>query len=260
MLTEEQSHQAAELLVEAERTRQRMPQLSMLHPEITLDEAYRIQSSYVRQRLDGGARIVGHKIGLTSRAMQIAAGIAEPDYGCILDDRLFRDGSQLSAAMFLAPKIEVELAFVMGEDLTGPGCAVHDVLRATEFVMPALEIIDFRTEPPLVVTDTIADNAAFGALVTGGRIVRPHEADLRWIGATLSRNGVIEESGLSAAIMGHPAAGIAWLANKLAAHGVTLRRGEIVLCGSFTRAVDVVAGDVFHADFGRLGAIGVSFA
>ncbi len=260
MLTEEQSDHAAELLVDAERTRRRMPQLSRAHPGITIDEAYRIQSSYVRQRLDSGARIVGHKIGLTSRVMQIAAGIAEPDYGCIFDDRLFRDGDRLSAAMFLAPKLEVELAFVMGDDLTGPGCAVHDVLRATEFVVPALEIIDFRTEPPLVVTDTIADNAAFGALVTGGRIVKPHEVDLRWIGATLSRNGVIEESGLSAAIMGHPAAGIAWLANKLAAHGVVLRRGEIVLCGSFTRAVDVVAGDVFQADFGPLGAIGVSFA
>jgi len=259
MLTEEQCSQAARQLVEAERTHQQVPQLSRSHPGVTLDDAYRIQSHYMRLRLATGARIAGHKIGLTSRAMQIAAGISEPDYGCIFDDRVFRDGDRIAAGLFLAPRLEVELAFIMGEDLSGPGCAVHDVLRATEFVVPALEIIDFRSEPPLVVADTIADNAAFGAIVTGGRVVEPRQVDLRWIGATLSRNGVIEESGLSAAIMGHPAAGIAWLANKLATHGVTLRRGEIVLCGSFTRAVAVTAGDVFHADFGPLGAIGVSF-
>jgi 2-oxo-hept-3-ene-1,7-dioate hydratase len=133
------------------------------------------------------------------------------------------------------------------------------VLRATEFITPALEIIDYRTEVPRAIVDTIADNAAFAAIVVGGRTIRPMDVDIRWVGATLSKNGIIEESGVSAAIMGHPAAGIAWLVNKLHAVDAKLEKGHMVLAGSFTRPVDIVAGDVIHADYGPLGAIGVSF-
>jgi 2-oxo-hept-3-ene-1,7-dioate hydratase len=161
--------------------------------------------------------------------------------------------------LFLKPRLEVELAFVMGADLEGSGLRIYDVMRATELIVPALEIIDYRTEVPRAITDTIADNAAFGAMVVGGRPVRPLDVDIRWIGATLSKNGIIEESGVSAAVMGHPAAGIAWLVNKLHAVDTGLKKGQIVLSGSFTRPVDIKAGDVIHADYGPLGAIGVSF-
>ena len=165
--------------------------------------------------------------------------------------------SKLSA--FLKPRLEVELAFIMGEYLEGPGARIYDVMRATEFVVPALEIIDYRTEVPRAIVDTIADNAAFGAIVVGGRPIRPMDVDIRWIGATLSKNGIIEESGVSAAVMGHPAAGIAWFVNKLHAVDARLEKGQIVLAGSFTRPVDIAVGDVIHADYGPLGAIGVSF-
>lgn len=259
MLTEDERRAAAEAILVAERSRVPMVQPSKQWPGMELEDAYRIQDLWAEARIAAGAKVVGHKIGLTSRAMQIASRMTEPDYGRILDDALFNDGAQISVASFIKPRLEVELAFVMGEDLMGQGTHVHDVLRATEFVVPALEIIDYRTEVPRAITDTIADNAAFGAIVLGGRPIRPMDVDLRWIGATLSQNGIIEDTGLAAAIMGHPAAGIAWLVNKLAAVGAGLKKGHIVLGGSFTRPVDIKPGDVIQADYGPLGAIGVSF-
>jgi 2-oxo-hept-3-ene-1,7-dioate hydratase len=186
--------------------------------------------------------------------------MTEPDYGVMLDDRLYKDGARIPASTFIKPRLETELAFIMGEDLKGAGCQMHDVMRVIEFVTPALEIIDYRTEVPRAIVDTIADNAAYGAIVLGGRIVRPFDIDVRWVAATLSKNGVIEESGVSAAIMGHPAAGLAWLVNKLAALGDGLKKGDFVLAGSFTRPVDIAAGDAIHADYGPLGAIGLSFS
>jgi 2-oxo-hept-3-ene-1,7-dioate hydratase len=255
MLTEDERRRGAEDLARAERERKAIPQLSKTFPHIEIEDAYRIQDLWAEARIAKGARMVGHKIGLTSRAMQMASKMTEPDYGRILDDALYNDGAQIRADSFLKPRLEVELAFVMGEDLEGPGARIYDVMRATEMVVPALEIIDYRTEVPRA----IADNAAFGAIVVGGRPIRPMDVDIRWIGATLSKNGIIEESGMSAAIMGHPAAGIAWLVNKLHAVGAKLKKGQIVLAGSFTRPVDIAAGDVVHADYGPLGALGVSF-
>jgi len=259
MLTDRQRQDAAEAILTAERTREVCPQPSRTWPEMTLEDAYDVQRRWADARIAQGARIVGRKIGLTSRAMQQASKMTEPDYGVILDDALYNDGARIPAGTFIKPRLEIELAFVMGEDLSGAGCRVHDVLRATEFVQPALEIIDYRTEVPRQIVDTIADNAAFGAIVLGGRTVRPFDVDLRWVGATLSQNGTIEESGLSAAVMGHPASGLAWLVNKLAPLGGGLKKGDIVLGGSFTRPIDIRSGDVIFADFGRLGAIGVSF-
>jgi 2-oxo-hept-3-ene-1,7-dioate hydratase len=246
-------------LFQAETDRKPIPQISRTWPAVELEDAYKIQELWANERIARGARLVGHKIGLTSRAMQMASKITEPDYGRILDDALFNDGAQIQADLFIKPRLEVELAFIMGEDLEGPGKRIYDVMRATEMVVPALEIIDYRTEVPRAITDTIADNAAFGAIVVGGRPIGPMDVDIRWIGATLSKNGIIEESGVSAAIMGHPAAGIAWLVNKLHAVGSGLKKGQIVLGGSFTRPVDISKGDVIQADFGPLGAIGVSF-
>lgn len=259
MLTDDQRRAAADAILAAEKSRVPMIQPSKQWPGIEIEDAYRIQDLWAEARIAAGARVVGHKIGLTSRAMQLASKMTEPDYGRILDDALFNDGAQIPVTTFIKPRIEVELAFVMGEDLTGTGTCVHDVLRATEYVVPALEIIDYRTEVPRAITDTIADNAAFGAIVLGGRPVRPMDVDLRRVGAILSQNGIIEDTGLAAAIMGHPAAGVAWLVNKLAAVGAGLKKGHIVLGGSFTRPLDIKQGDVIQADYGDLGAIGVSF-
>jgi len=259
LLTDEQRRRCAEDLLGAERDRKAIPQPSRTFPEMEIQDAYRIQDLWVEARIAQGARLVGHKIGLTSRAMQMASKMSEPDYGRILGDALYNDGAQIRAEIFLKPRLEVELAFIMGADLEGPGARLYDVMRATEFIVPALEIIDYRTEVPRAITDTIADNAAFGAMVVGGRTIRPMDVDIRWVGATLSKNGIIEESGVSAAVMGHPAAGIAWLVNKLHAVDAKLQKGQIVLSGSFTRPVDIKAGDVIHADYGPIGAIGVAF-
>ena len=259
MLSDAERQAAAEAILTAERTRIPCVQPSKQWPEMTLEDAYDVQRRWAEARIATGARIVGRKIGLTSRAMQMASKMTEPDYGVILDDALFRDGATIPAGTFIKPRLETELAFVMAEDLSGAGCQMHDVMRATEYVSPALEIIDYRTEVPRAIVDTIADNAAYGAIVLGGRIVRPFDVDVRWIGATLSKNGIIEESGVSAAIMGHPAAGIAWLVNKLAPLGGGLKKGDIVLGGSFTRPVDIAGGDVIFADYGPLGSIGVRF-
>jgi 2-oxo-hept-3-ene-1,7-dioate hydratase len=259
MLSEEECRRGAADLLQAERERHTIKQLSRTFPTIDIEDAYAIQRYWAELRMAGGARVIGHKIGLTSRAMQMASKMTEPDYGHLLDDMLYSDGAQIPADRFIAPRLEVELAFVLGQALKGPNVRMYDVLRATEFVTPALEIIDYRTEVPRAIADTIADNAAAAGMVVGGRTIRPMDVDIRWIGATLSKNGVIEESGVSAAIMGHPAAGIAWLVNKLAAVDARVEAGQIVLAGSFTRPVSVAAGDVIHADYGPLGAIGVSF-
>jgi len=259
MLTPDQIRQATDVLLQAQASRVPARQLSLAFSEMVLEDAYRVQDLWVQSRIGDGACVVGHKIGLTSRAMQMASNFNEPDYGRILDDAVFNDGAAIPAARFLKPRLEVELSFIMSEDLEGPGKRIYDVLRATEAVVPALEVIDYRTEVPRQIVDTIADNAAFGAIVVGGRPVRPYDIDVRWVGATLAKNGIIEESGVSAAVMGHPAAGIAWLVNKLHDVGSGLKKGQIVLAGSFTRPVDVAAGDVIHADYGPLGAIGVSF-
>ncbi|QDL91637.1 2-oxo-hepta-3-ene-1,7-dioic acid hydratase [Paroceanicella profunda] len=259
MLSDTERQAAAAAILKAEQSREVCVQPSITWPAMTLEDAYDVQRRWAEARIAQGAKNVGRKIGLTSRAMQQASKMTEPDYGVILDDQLYRDGARIAAGTFIKPRLEVELAFVMRQDLKGASCQVHDVLRATEYVTPALEIIDYRTMVPRQIVDTIADNAAYGAIVLGGRPVRPFDVDLRWIGATLSQNGCIEETGLSAGVMGHPAAGLAWLVNKLAAQDDGLKAGDIVLGGSFTRPIDIRSGDVIHADYGPLGGIGVSF-
>ena len=259
VLNDDQRQGIADALHRAFTDRGAVPPPSRLHPALSLEDGYAVQALTARLRLDQGARQIGYKVGLTSRAMQTALQCVEPQYGYLLDDRLFQDGARIPAYTFLRPKLEVELAFVLGSDLRGPGTLVHDVLRATEYVLPALEIVDYRTEVPRLAADMVADNTAGAGAILGGRPVRPMDLDLRWVGATLAKNGIIEESGVSAAVMGHPAAGVAVLANKLAAAGASLKAGQIVLAGSFTHQVAVARGDVIHADFGPLGAIGASF-
>ena len=266
MLSRDTHAALARELHACEQSRTQAEQFSRRHPGMTMDDSYAIQRAWMDLKRAEGRRVIGHKIGLTSRAMQIASQITEPDHGTLLDDMLYRDGAEIAAARFIVPRIEVEFAFVLARPLKGPGVTLFDVLNATDYVVPALELIDARIEPfdrhtqaPRKVLDTIADNAANGAIVLGGRPVRPDAVDLRWAGALLFKNGVIEESGLGAAVLNHPGNGVAWLANKLAAHGEGLAAGEIVLAGSFTRPVACAAGDVFHADYGALGSVAVRF-
>lgn len=254
-------------LHESERTRVQVEQFSRRHPAIEMADSYAIQRAWVALKVAEGRKVVGHKIGLTSRAMQIASNITEPDFGALLDDMFFSEGAQIPTSRFILPRVEVELAFILKKPLQGPGVTIFQVLAATDYVVPAIEIIDARieqidrlTQAPRKVFDTIADNAANAGIVMGGRPVKVDDVDLRWCGALLYKNGVIEESGLAAAVLNHPANGIVWLANKLAAHGEGLAAGEVVLAGSFTRPVAAAAGDVFHADYGPLGAIAFSFA
>lgn len=256
----------ARQLHDAERTRVQLRHFSRAHPEMTIDDGYAIQRAWVAIKLAEGRRLRGHKIGLTSRAMQMASQIDEPDYGALLDDMFFESGGDIPFTRFIAPRVEVELAFVLKSRLQGPGVTLFDVLRATEYVTPAIEIIDARieqfdreTKAPRKVFDTISDNAANAGIVVGGRPVTPDALDLRWAGALLHKNAVIEETGLAAAVLNHPANGVAWLANKLAPHEEFLEAGEIVLGGSFTRPTGARPGDTFHADYGALGSISFRF-
>ena len=253
-------------LEEAERTRKQIPQFSLEFPEMTLEDGYAISRAWVARKLASGRRIIGHKIGLTSRAMQRSSNVTEPDFGTLLDDMLFPSGQDIPMARFIEPRVEVELAFILKAPLQGPDVTIFDVLGATEYVTPALEIIDARIERldhktgvTRKVFDTISDNAANGGIVLGGRPVRPDAVDLRWVSALLYRNAVIEESGVAAAVLNHPATGVAWLANKIALHGERLEPGQIVLAGSFTAPAFARAGDTFHVDYGPLGAIAVRF-
>ena len=266
MLDKKTIDQCARRLNEAEKSRNQIRQFSLEHPGMTIEDGYAIQRAWVALKMSEGRALKGHKIGLTSKAMQYSSQIDEPDYGDLLDDMFFADGSDIPSSRFIVPRVEVELAFVLGKPLAGPHCTIFDVLGATDYVVPTIEIIDARihqidpeTKAPRKVFDTISDNAANAGLVMGGRPVRPLDVDLRWVAAVCYRNGVIEESGVAAAVLNHPANGIAWLANKFAPHGVTLQPGQVILGGSFTRPVPARPGDTFHVDYGALGAISCRF-
>lgn len=262
--------QLARELHQAEKTRVQVEHFSKRHPGMTVQDGYAISRAWVAMKIAEGRTVRGHKIGLTSRAMQVASQITEPDFGTLLDDMFFAEGGDIPLQRFILPRVEVELAFVLNKPLRGepgrPPVNIFDVLAATEYVVPAIEIIDARIEQHdrhtgvmRKVFDTISDNAANAGIVTGGRPVRPDAVDLRWCGALLYKNGVIEESGLAAAVLNHPAMGVAWLVNKLAPYGEGLAAGEVVLGGSFTRPVAAAAGDTFHADYGSLGNIAFRF-
>lgn len=264
-MTEAEIAAAAEALWQAEQTGVQAGLLSQAHPAMTMDHAYAVQAALVARKLAAGRRVIGWKIGLTSKAMQQQLNIDTPDSGVLLDDMAFEDGAVIPKGRFIAPRIEAELAFVMKAPLKGPGVRPWDVLAATQVVVPALEILDTRivrmdraTGRTRTIVDTIADNAANAGIVTGGRAVAP-DTDLRWCGAILSRNGEVEETGLGAGVLNDPARAIAWLVNRLAVYGQGLEPGQIVLSGSFIRAVECRPGDTFTADFGQLGTISVHF-
>ena len=266
-LTTDEINRAALRLHQAERSRTQIRQLSQEYPAISLADAYAIQKRWIDIKVTEGRVIKGHKIGLTSRAMQSALNIDEPDSGVLLDDMFFADGGLVPSERFIATRVEAELAFIMKTRLSGPGCTLFDVLNATDFVVPALEILDTRIErvdrdtgATRKIFDTISDNAANAGIVLGGRPLRPLDADLRWIGALCFKNGQLEETGLAAGVLNHPATGVAWLANKIAPHGLALEPGQVVLAGSFIRPIETRKGDTIQADYGPYGSVSCYFA
>jgi len=267
MLTKDEITAAAESLDTAEKTRVQTALLSLKHPGMTMDDAYAVQSAWVRRKIEAGRRVIGWKIGLTSKAMQYALNIDIPDSGVLLDDMLFEDGATIPADRFIQPRIEAEIAFIIKAPLRGPGITAFDVLNATDYVTPALEILDTRilrvdpdTKKARTIVDTISDNAANAGIVLGGRAVRPDAIDMRWMGAIVSRNAEVEETGLGAGVLNQPARGVAWLANRLAAYGDGIEAGQIVLAGSFIRPIEARHGDTIVADFGPYGTVSSYFA
>jgi 2-oxo-hept-3-ene-1,7-dioate hydratase len=263
-LSREEIRVAAESLQRAEKSRTQIRHLSLQFPNITIEDAYAIQKAWIDIKLAEGRVVKGHKIGLTSKAMQSALNIDEPDSGVLLDDMFFADGGLVPSDRFIATRVEAELAFIVKQRLAGPGCTMFDVLNATDFVVPALEILDTRiervdpgTKATRKIFDTIADNAANAGIVLGSR---PLDADLRWIGALCFRNGQLEETGLAAGVLNHPATAVAWLANKIAALGLALEAGQVVLAGSFIRPIEARKGDTIQADYGVYGSVSCYFA
>lgn len=270
MFDSAQIAQLAAELQQSQITRQQVEHFSKRFPGMTIEDGYRVSRAWVALQLAEGRQVIGHKIGLTSRAMQQASQIDEPDYGTLLDNMLYtcKPGHVLNIAHkdFVVPRVEVELAFVLKKDLQGPDVTVEQVLAATDYVTPAIEIIDSRieqfdrhTKVMRKVFDTISDNAANAGIVVGAEKVNPLTTNLPWCGAILTLNGVVEETGLAAGVQGHPAVGIAWLANKLAPWGEHLKAGQIVLAGSFTKPVPAKVGDAFDADYGPLGRLQFKF-
>lgn len=258
MLSDDQCGRCAAELLSAGQLKKAATQPSRLFPAIEVRDAHRIQDLWSKARIARGARLIGYKVGLTSHALQSALQTSEPASGRIFHDTVHRAGEAITAAAFLTPRIEVELAFVLHRSLPGPGVRIEDVLRTPHTVVPALEIVDRRTDMPRTIADTIADNAAFGGIVLGTRALEA-DTDLRRVAATLSKNGLIEESGVSAAVLGQPAAAVAWLANSLHAAQSGLEAGQVVLSGAFMRSIEVHAGDRIRADYGACGALEVSF-
>lgn len=259
-LSEEILRRTAEELYRAERERKTLTPLTQQFPGITVEEAYRIQLALIELKKNQGARVVGKKIGLTSKAMQKMLNVDQPDYGHILEGMLVEDGASFSVAELIQPKIEPEIAFILDQDLKGPGVTAFQVLAATRFVLPALEIIDSRIEGwRIKLCDTIADNASSARVVLGASPKRVDQIDLRLVGMVLEKNGEVIQTGAGAAVLGHPANAVAWLANAVGNFGVTLKAGEVIMPGALTAAADVSRGDLVQASFDGLGSVSVRF-
>lgn len=249
-------------LFDVYKTRKPMRRLTGLYPELTIEDSYRIQEEFVRRKLDAGAKVRGYKVGLTSKPMQEMAGSSEPDFSAITDEMFLPEATPIDASIFFRPMIEIEIAFVMKHALKGPGILPVDVLRATDFVVPAIEIVDFRVtpEPGFGIIDTVADLAACGAVVLGANPRKLDAIDVRRVRGELNLNGKSEVEGEASAVLGNPVTSVAWLANKLGAFGVVFEPGQVVLTGSFVRAIPVKAGDEVLCRFDQgLGDLSVSF-
>ena len=260
MLTQEDRARAAEVLRTAEETAVPVAPLVQTFPGIDVVDAYEIQLLNIRRRLDAGMTVYGHKVGLSSKAMQEMMGVDEPDYGHLLADMVLTEDTPVQASRYLQPRVEVEVGFVLGEDLPGEGCTVEDVLRCTAAVVPSIELIDSRiADWKIGLADTIADNASSAGVVLGKQRRKPDEIDVKAIDAVLCKNGEQVAQGRSDAVLGDPTTAVAWLARKVASFGVRLEAGHVVLPGSCTRAYDVAAGDTVTAEFTGLGSVTLTF-
>lgn len=266
-MTPEDHDRAAADLLEAERTRQQIGLLSLRHPEMTMDDAYAIQSAGLAAKLEAGRRVIGWKIGLTSKAMQDALGIDIPDSGILYDDMLFETGATVPKGRFIQPRIEAEIAFVMKAPVSGAEVTRDDVIAATDYVAPALEILDTRiqrkdpaTGSARNVLDTISDNAANAGLVLGRERHALDAFDLRWVGAIVRRDGAVEETGLGAGVLDDPVESVVWLARRMADYGQRIEAGHVILSGSFIRPIECPPGARVTADFGPFGGVEIAFA
>ncbi len=250
----------ADALNEAGQTHKPIKTLTDTYPDFTVADAYKVQQVNRERELKNGRRIIGKKIGLTSKGMQQMLGVTEPDYGVLLDGMLSDCETPLSLGKMTQPKVEAEIAFILKKQLKGPGVTMTEVLQATEGVMPSFEIIDSRIENwKIKLPDTVADNASSGMLVVGNTITDVRTLDLTTVGMVLEQNGTIVTTAAGAEVLGHPALAVAWLANKLGEYGQALEAGEIILSGALTKALPVAANDVFRATFGGMGSVKVKF-
>jgi 2-keto-4-pentenoate hydratase len=259
-LTQEQIQQEARELFRAEKTKSVLRPFTEKYSKIAPEESYRIQLALIEMKKADGAKVVGKKIGLTSKAMQKMLNVDQPDYGHILDNMVLQDGAVFRVSELIQPKIEPEIAFILDRELKGPGVTETQVLAATRFVVPALEIIDSRIEGwKIKLCDTIADNASSARVVLGNSPKRIDGFDLKLLGMVLEKNGDIVQTGAGGAVLGHPAAAVAWLANAVGQFGVSLGAEEIVMPGALCAATDVRAGDSVQASFDGLGTVSVRF-
>lgn len=251
----------ARQLLDAYDTGKPIPPLTSAHEDMTLEDAYAIQLLQIEERLAAGRVVKGHKVGLTSAAMQRLLGVDQPDYGHLLDDFFHLEHAPIPLDRFLQPRIEPEVAFVLAKPLRGPGVTVHEAIAAVDFVLPALEIVDSRIEAwKIGLLDTIADNASSGAVVLGSTPTDLGAVDLRLTGAVMTRNGAVVGTGAGGAVLGSPITSLIWLANTVGARGVTLAAGQVILPGSVCAMVPVAAGDTITATFGGLGSVTARFA
>jgi 2-keto-4-pentenoate hydratase len=252
--------EAYQHLLHAEKNKKSVAPLTDLYPDITIHDAYRVQIKNIDQKVKDGQKIVGKKIGLTSFAMQELLGVDQPDYGHLLDSMNIPNGGSIQMETLFNPKVEGELAFILKKDLKGPAVTVEDVLEATEYIVPSIEIVDSRiTDWKIKLEDTVADNASCGLFTLGGQRFDPNRMDLTKIEMSLYKNGEFMNKGTGADVLGHPATCVAWLANKLTEYDVTLKAGEVILSGALSAAVVAQKGDVFTAEFSQLGKVEVSF-
>jgi 2-oxopent-4-enoate hydratase len=254
-------HQLAEELWEADRTAKPIAPLTDRHPDLGIEDAYAIQTVNIDRRVGAGQRVIGRKVGLTSRPMQETLGVDEPDFGVLTDEMVVEDGDLIAMSRLVQPRVEAELAFVMERDLAGPGVSTATALGAIAGALPAVEIVDSRVADwKIKLVDTVADNASSGLLVLGGRMRPVADLDLRLLGVVVTRGGELLDTGAGAAALGNPARCVAWLANKLGSLGAGLRAGDVVLPGAVHRMVPVRPGDTFRAEFAHLGAVTVRFS
>ncbi|MFD0828934.1 2-keto-4-pentenoate hydratase [Neobacillus sp. M.A.Huq-85] len=247
-------------LLKAEETREAVPALTDRDEHLTVEDAYQIQLEAVNVKLAQGKKIIGKKVGLTSTAMQKMLNVNEPDYGHLLDDMRVENGEVVKVDSLISPKIEAEIGFVLAEDLVGPNITFLDVMMATKYVVPTIEIIDSRVKDwRIKLIDTVADNGSSAKVVVGDKFTELDGVDLRAAGMSLLKNGELVATGAGAAALGHPAHAVAWLANKLHEFGISLKKDEIILPGALSAAVPVEAGDIIKAEFGALGSVMVHF-